>query len=119
MNKLLCTLGLATYTAATFTVDITQPGTGETPPNGAKITAHYTGTLLDGTVFDSSVTRGTPFQFELGKGRVIKCWDGGFAQLNKGAKAVLTCPPETAYGSQARSKIPANSTLKFEVELID
>ena len=88
------------------------------PQVGSQVTAHYTGTLLDGTVFDSSVSRGNPFTFPLGRGKVIKCWDEGFAQLSKGAKAILTCPPEYAYGDRGTKKIPANSTLKFEVELI-
>lgn len=61
-----------------FNVKVTKPGDGVAIPNGAKISVHYTGTLLDGTVFDSSVTRGQPFTFNLGQGRVIKCWDEGF-----------------------------------------
>ncbi len=74
---------------------------------------------MDGKVFDSSVTRNQPFVFQLGVGQVISCWDEGVAKLNKGAKAVLTCPPEMAYGaSGAGGVIPPNATLKFEVELI-
>ena len=118
MLKFLNALTLVALVSAQ-SIEILQEGNGEKPPFGAKITAHYTGTGMDGTVFDSSVTRGKPFEFELGKGRVIKCWDQGFAQLTKGTKAILTCPPELAYGEISNSKIPANSTLKFEVELID
>ena len=58
--------------------------------------------LLDGTKFDSSVDRGTPFKFTLGIGQVIKCWDEGIAKLSIGEKAVLTCPPETAYGKRVK-----------------
>jgi FKBP-type peptidyl-prolyl cis-trans isomerase len=103
-----------------FRVEITQEGTGPLVPRGRKVQVHYTGTLLDGSVFDSSRTRGTPFAFTLGAGQVIKCWDEGVAQLKKGSRATLTCPPEMAYGNRAMgAKIPANSTLKFDVEVID
>ncbi len=98
---------------------ITQKGSGATPKPGDKITAHYTGKLTNDTVFDSSVKRGTPFQFKLGKGQVIKGWDEGFALLKKGEKATLIIPPGLAYGSTARGKIPADATLIFDVELID
>ncbi|PCH96188.1 MAG: peptidylprolyl isomerase [Bacteroidetes bacterium] len=96
-----------------------QRGTGIAPKVGDKIVAHYTGTLLDGTKFDSSVDRGKPFEFPLGKGRVIKGWDEGFALLHVGDKAILTIPPELAYGERVTGKIPANSTLIFEVELLN
>lgn len=80
---------------------------------------HYTGKLLDGTVFDSSVPRGQTFKFTLGVGQVIKCWDKGVSQLTKGQKAIFNCPPEMAYGSRgAGGLIPPNATLKFEVEVI-
>jgi len=93
---------------------------GEKPTKGTKIKAHYTGTLLDGAKFDSSVDRGTPFEFTLGVGQVIACWDKGFAELVKGQKATLICPPDLAYGARgAGGKIGPNATLKFEVELID
>ena len=89
-------------------------------PQGAQITAHYHGTLADGSVFDSSVQRGQPFECTIGVGQVIKGWDEGFLQMNKGAKATLTCPPDYAYGANGYPPvIPANATLKFEVELID
>lgn len=96
-------------------------GTGEsTPPLNSKVSVHYTGTLLDGTKFDSSVDRGTPFDFTIGKGQVIKAWDQGVATMKKGEKAILTCAPKYAYGgSGSPPKIPANATLKFEVELLD
>jgi FK506-binding protein 4/5 len=90
----------------------------EKPRKGSDVNVHYVGTLLDGTVFDSSRERGTPFTFKLGEGQVIKGWDAGVATMKKGEKAVLTCKPEYAYGSREQGKIPPNSTLIFEVELL-
>merc|ERR1712021_202493 len=82
------------------------------PPVGSTVTVHYTGTLLDGTVFDSSRRRNKPFQFTLGVGQVIKGWDVGVAKMKKGQKATLICPPEYAYGARgAPPVIPANATL--------
>ena len=90
------------------------------PPVGSTVTVHYVGTLMDGTVFDSSRRRNSPFQFTLGVGQVIKGWDVGVAKMKKGQKAVLICPPDHAYGARgAPPVIPANATLKFEVELFD
>jgi len=77
------------------------------------------GTLTDGTKFDSSVDRGQPFDFELGAGRVIKGWDEGVAGMKVGGKRKLVIPPDLGYGGRAIGKIPANSTLIFEVELLD
>jgi len=92
---------------------------GAFPSAGDEVTAHYTGTLLDGSKFDSSVDRGTPFKFVLGRGNVIKGWDQGFATMTRGEKANLICKPEYAYGaSGSGSVIPPNATLKFEVELL-
>ncbi|KAE8876842.1 hypothetical protein PF005_g4013 [Phytophthora fragariae] len=94
-------------------------GSGDVPPAGDEIRAHYTGTLLDGTKFDSSRDRNSEFKFVLGKGNVIKAWDLAFASMKVGEKAVLTCKPEYAYGaSGSPPKIPANATLKFDVELL-
>ncbi|TDH70882.1 uncharacterized protein CCR75_008734 [Bremia lactucae] len=94
-------------------------GTGDFPPAGNEIRAHYTGTLLDGTKFDSSRDRDAEFKFVLGKGNVIKAWDLAFASMKLGEKAILTCKPEYAYGSSGSPpKIPANATLKFDVELL-
>ena len=94
-------------------------GTGPICPKGAKVKVHYTGKLLDGTVFDSSVTRGEPIEFVVGVGQVIKGWDEGITQLQKGQKAILTCPPHYAYGSQgAGDAIPPDATLTFEVEVV-
>ena len=96
-------------------------GTGEVASAGRTAVVHYTGWLLDGTKFDSSVDRGTPFEFPLGAGRVIKGWDEGVATMNVGGKRELIIPPDLAYGAQgaAGGLIPANATLKFEVELLE
>lgn len=98
---------------------ITEPGEGENAAKGNQVSVHYNGTLLDGTKFDSSYDRGQPFQFPLGQGRVIMGWDEGIALLNKGAKATLYIPSTLAYGERAMGSIPANSILKFDVELVD
>ncbi len=94
-------------------------GTGAEAKAGDKVTVHYTGTLADGTVFDSSKTRGTPFPFTLGAGQVIQGWDTGVAGMKVGGTRKLVIPPELAYGSQARGPIPPNSTLTFVVELLE
>ncbi len=96
-------------------------GTGEAASAGKTAVVHYTGWLLDGTKFDSSIDRGTPFEFPLGAGRVIKGWDEGVATMNVGGKRELIIPPDLAYGAQgaAGGLIPANATLKFEVELLE
>jgi peptidylprolyl isomerase len=92
---------------------------GQSPKNGDKVVVHYTGKLTNDTVFDSSVKRGQPFQFDLGKGRVIKGWDEGIALLKKGEKATLIIPSELGYGNRSAGSIPPNSTLIFDVELLD
>ena len=104
-----------------FQVDTISPGDGKNfPQPGNRVTVHYTGTLTNGKKFDSSVDRGQPFSFNLGKKEVIRGWDEGVAQMSLGQKARLTCPPEYAYGKQSvgNGLIPANSTLLFEVELL-
>ncbi|XP_050678040.1 FK506-binding protein 59 [Leptidea sinapis] len=100
---------------------IIKEGEGtNTPHKGSEVTVHYTGTLLDGSKFDSSKDRNEPFSFTLGKGRVIRGWDIGVATMKKGEVCVLTCAPEYAYGANGSPpKIPPNSTLQFEVEMID
>ena len=103
-----------------FTVQKINEGSGPTVPRGAMVSVHYTGKLTDGTVFDSSVSRGQPLQFPVGTGRVIRGWDEGIVQLTKGQKAILTCPPDYAYGANGFPPvIPPNATLIFEVEVVD
>lgn len=92
-------------------------GTGATAVVGDTLTVHYTGSLTSGSVFDSSVGR-TPFSFRLGAGQVIAGWDQGLVGMRVGGKRRLTIPPSLGYGSQAVGSIPANSTLRFDVELL-
>jgi len=99
-------------------LDIVE-GTGAVPKTGQKVSVHYVGTLLNGNKFDSSRDRNQPFEFVLG-GNVIKGWNEGIATMKVGGKRKLIVPPELAYGSRAvGDKIPANSTLIFEVELLE
>jgi len=99
---------------------VIEEGEGDTPKPGTAIQAHYTGMLMDETVFDSSVSRGVPFSFNLGEGEVISGWDYAFLSMKKGEKRTIILPPNLAYGSQeVGGVIPANSTLIFEVELVD
>lgn len=94
-------------------------GTGAVATRYAKVEVHYTGWLLDGTKFDSSVDRGKPFSFTLGRGAVIKGWDQGVEGMKIGGKRELIIPPELGYGARgAGNAIPPNATLKFHVELL-
>jgi len=95
-------------------------GSGPLPVTGQLLTTHYTGSLLDGTVFDSSRDRGTPFQFQLGLGQVIAGWDEAFATMRPGGRRILIIPPELAYGAfpPPGSLIPPNATLVFDTELL-
>lgn len=95
-------------------------GTGKQAVAGKKVKVHYTGYLLDGTKFDSSVDRGQPFEFNLGQNQVIEGWDEGIALMKEGGKAKLIIPSKLGYGMRgAGGSIPANATLVFEVELIE
>ena len=98
---------------------ILKEGNGATPTSRALVEAHYTGRLLDGTKFDSSVDRGKPFLFLVGRGEVIKGWDEAFLSMKKGEKRILIIPPGLAYGDKGMGTIPPNETLIFEVELIN
>jgi FK506-binding protein 4/5 len=90
-----------------------------TPEPGDEVEVHYTGTLLDGTKFDSSRDSGAPFKFTLGQGQVIKGWDQGIKTMKKGENAIFTIPPDLAYGpSGSPPTIPPNATLQFDVELL-
>lgn len=96
-------------------------GTGAEAVAGKKVSVHYTGTLTDGKKFDSSLDRGQPFTFDLGAGQVIKGWDEGVAGMKVGGKRKLVIPANLGYGARevGNGAIPANSTLVFEVELLD
>ncbi len=93
-------------------------GTGAEAVNGKTVSVHYTGKLDNGTVFDSSVSRGVPFEFPLGAGMVIEGWELGISGMKVGGKRTLTIPPELGYGNRDMGTIPPNSTLTFEVELL-
>lgn len=97
-----------------------QVGDGQEAKSGDVVKVHYTGTLTDGTVFDSSKDRGQPFTFTLGAGQVIQGWDLGFEGMRVGGRRKLTIPPELGYGERGvPGAIPANATLVFEVELLE
>ena len=98
---------------------VTQEGNGPLPEVGKEVTVHYTGTLLDGKKFDSSLDRNEPFKFPLGQGRVIKGWDEGIALLKEGSKAKLFIPYQLAYGERGYpGAIPPSANLIFDVELL-
>lgn len=110
--------GAATTTSKVEMVD-TVVGKGAEAVAGKAVTVHYTGTLKDGTKFDSSVDRKEPFTFNLGAGQVIKGWEQGIVGMKVGGKRKLTIPADLAYGANAVGAIPANSTLLFDVELLE
>lgn len=98
--------------------DIKQ-GSGPAVKNGDTVIIHYKGTLQDGTKFDSSYDRGEPFETQIGVGQVIKGWDEGVVGMKVGGKRKLIIPPSMGYGDQDMGSIPPNSTLIFEVELVE
>lgn len=98
---------------------ILKEGTGAKPENGQTVTVNYTGWLMDGKMFDSSLDRGQPFEFVLGAGRVIKGWDEGVGMMKTGSEYLLIIPPDLAYGPRgAGGVIPPNATLLFQVNLL-
>ena len=111
----------AETTASGLKYVVTEKGTGtEKPSKGQSISAHYSGYLLDGSKFDSSVDRNEPFVYAVGVGMVIKGWDEAFLDMTKGEKRTLIIPPELGYGANGYPPvIPPSATLIFDVELLD
>ena len=110
-------------TASGLQIIDTKPGTGASPQTGQTCVMHYTGWLYEngqkGKKFDSSLDRGSPFEFPIGTGRVIKGWDEGVATMKVGGKRTLIIPPDMGYGARgAGGVIPPNATLIFDVELL-
>ena len=101
-------------------IEILKEGEGTTAEKYSIVTVHYTGTLQDGSVFDSSLNPGRdPFRFTVGAKQVIEGWDQGLMGMKVGEKRKLTIPPELGYGDRDMGVIPSNSTLIFEVELLE
>lgn len=109
----------ATKEVPKMQIEDIKVGDGDTAEVGRQLTVQYKGTLTNGVQFDSSYDRNSPFQFRLGEGNVIKGWDQGMVGMKVGGKRKLTIPPDLGYGSQAVGSIPPNSTLVFEVELLN
>jgi len=107
----------AVTTSSGLVYRVVKEGTGPSPTATDTVKVHYRGTFPDGKEFDSSYKRGEAIEFPLN--RVIKCWTEGVQRMKVGGKAVLTCPPDIAYGERgAGAVIPPNATLQFEVELV-
>jgi FKBP-type peptidyl-prolyl cis-trans isomerase len=104
---------------APMTSTTLTPGKGAAAKTGDKVRVHYLGTFLDGKKFDASRDHGKPFDFQLGHGDVIKGWDQGVVGMKLGEKRKLVVPPSLAYGPRGRPGIPPNSTLVFEIELLE
>jgi len=98
-------------------IKLSRPGKGKTPKADGSVTVHYTGTLIDGTQFDSSRERNQPFTTRLTD--VIPCWTKALQQMKPGARAQVVCPADTAYGNRPVGPIPPNSVLVFDIEVTD
>ena len=123
-SSTLAQTGQTMTTSSGLQIVDTKAGTGATPKTGQTCVMHYTGWLYQngakGQKFDSSVDRGQPFEFQIGRGMVIKGWDEGVASMKVGGKRTLIIPPDLGYGARgAGGVIPPNATLIFEVELLD
>ncbi len=104
--------------ASGLLIEDKKTGTGPMAKPGNRVSMRYVGKLQNGSVFDSN-TKGRPFSFRLGKGEVIKGWDEGVKGMQVGSERRLTCPPHLAYGKTKLPGIPANSTLIFDVKLLE
>ena len=112
-------VNIINYKIQNMNVEVLKEGSGTSAAKGDRVTVHYTGTLSNGTKFDSSVDRGTPFDFVLGQNRVIQGWELGVIGMKVGEKRKLTIPPELGYGAPGHPPvIPPNATLTFDVELL-
>ena len=98
---------------------VRTPGEGAPAPLGNQVVVHYDGYLLDGTKFDSSRDRGTPFVFRVGTGAVIKGWDEAFSTMKKGEKRTLLIPWWLGYGVEGKGPVPPKAALRYEVELLE
>jgi FKBP-type peptidyl-prolyl cis-trans isomerase len=111
--------GTTPTAAENVKIEDIEEGTGPEVKSGDTVVIHYTGTLSDGTKFDSSVDRKAPFETRIGVGDVIKGWDLGVVGMKVGGKRKLTIPPSLGYGAQGVGSIPPNSILIFDVELLE
>lgn len=100
-------------------IEDVKVGDGDTVEVGDVVSVHYIGTLQDGTEFDNSKKRGTPFDFKVGGGQVIKGWEEGLVGMRVGGQRILVIPPDMAYGEQGIGPIPGNATLVFAIELLE
>ncbi len=108
-----------TTTASGLKISDTAPGSGTPVKPGDTVSVHYSGYLTDGTKFDSSLDRNSPFEFTVGAGRVIPGWEEGLVGMQVGGKRSLLIPPNLAYGVQGSPPIiPGNATLRFDIELL-
>ena len=106
------------YMIQNMKVEILKEGSGQAAKSGDTVTVDYVGTFENGTKFDSSIDRGTPFSFVLGQNRVIQGWELGVLGMKVGEKRKLTIPPELGYGNQDVGPIPADTVLIFEIDLL-